>query len=1105
MRLEDDSLWLSPSDLANHLGCAHATTLALRAVRKLGASAARGGPYEALIGRKGEAHEAHYLHALEEAGRDVRRVPTEVPIAEAVGLTEEAMRGGVEVIYQATFADDGWSGRADFLERVPFSTGLGPWGYEAVDTKLARHDATPRHVLQLGVYSQAIERMQGVAPAHMHLQLGSGRRETIRVRDAAAYVRHAQRGLRRFIEADRPTEPYPCQHCTICGFRSQCEAWWTERDHLTRVAGIRRGHVDALDMAGISTLTGLAESPPATQVPDLPDDVFAELRWQAKLQLASRRSGQLEYELRPPEGRRGLCRLPRPSPGDVFLDFEGDPVWSAAQELIFLFGIVEFDGDQWRYRAWWGHDRAEQTRAFEAVVDHMVARRVEHPDMHVYHYSAAEPSAFRRLATLATTREAEIDELLRGEVFCDLLTVTRQALVLGAESYGLKTAERLAGFRRGADVGSGSDAVVLYETWIESGKADQGRLDQIERYNEEDVRATLALRDWLIAQRPAGLPWWTKDGSEEPTPPKPVADAELARRAIRDQLAAAGQPIHQTAADLMGYHSREARPAWWFWYDRQEKSPAELRRDGEALAHLTPADRGTEPHTKQSDKHWLTYPEQDHKIGPGGNYTDPATVKGVTVVEVDDDARLVAISRAKKRAGEALPAAIVPGGAIRTDAQKDALARLGQSILDGDDRYPASVGVLGRDLPRFGGRPPGAPLQSDDIAEQITLAVTLDDSHLIVQGPPGAGKTYLGGRMICALIEAGERVGVMSGSHKAINNLLDSVVAAADQMGLTFRGARKMGTNDDAPYDNSDQIENVKKNEDCADPAYRLVAGTSWLFAAGCMDQTLDVLVIDEAGQMSLADTLAAGTSARNLVLLGDPMQLPQVTQATHPDGTGVSVLDHLLNGETTVPTDRGLFLTTTWRLHPDICRFISRQVYDDRLVAHPDCGRQATTAGTGIRHMPVTHTGRTSSSREEAEAIRDEISRLVDDDWTDTNGVTRRLSKNDIMVVAPYNSHVRMLKSVLSPEVSIGTVDKFQGQEAPVVFFSMATSTGEDMPRDVGFLFSRNRLNVAISRARCLAYLVCSPALLDATPRTVDDLRLISTLCALVEEARHD
>ncbi len=260
--------------------------------------------------------------------------------------------------------------------------------------------------------------------------------------------------------------------------------------------------------------------------------------------------------------------------------------------------------------------------------------------------------------------------------------------------------------------------------------------------------------------------------------------------------------------------------------------------------------------------------------------------------------------------------------------------------------------------------------------------------------------------------------------------------------------------------------------------------------------------MIDEAGQLSLADALASGTAARNLILLGDPLQLPHVSQAVHPEGTSLSVLQHLLGEHPTVPADRGLFLELTRRMHPGVCEFISEEVYEGRLKSHPDCALQSVGGEAGIRCLPVAHTGNTSDSPEEAQVIRSEIERLLGRPFRDMNGRERPLEERDCMVVTPYNLQRRLLRLVLPDGVRIGTVDNFQGQEAPVVFYSMATSSGEDAPRDVRFLFSRHRLNVAISRARCLAYLVCAPALLETHPKTLEQMRLISTLCALSDVA---
>ena len=285
-----------------------------------------------------------------------------------------------------------------------------------------------------------------------------------------------------------------------------------------------------------------------------------------------------------------------------------------------------------------------------------------------------------------------------------------------------------------------------------------------------------------------------------------------------------------------------------------------------------------------------------------------------------------------------------------------------------------------------------------------------------------------------------------------------------------------------------------------------LFAGTASLFTREDMEASVDTLVIDEAGQVSLADALAMGTAARNVILLGDPLQLAQVSQGTHPPGTGLSVLEHLLGDAATIPPDRGVFLERTRRMHPDVCRFISEIVYDSRLDGLPELTRQATAFGTGLRFMAVDHAGNTSPSAEEAHVVAAEIRKMVGASWTDRHGVTAPLREQDFTVVAPYNAQVRRLRDALRAAglgaVPVGTVDKFQRREAPVVFYSMATSSAEDVPRSLEFLFSRNRLNVAVSRAMCLAFVVASPRLLESRARTIEQMRLINALCRFVEMA---
>jgi uncharacterized protein len=373
----------------------------------------------------------------------------------------------------------------------------------------------------------------------------------------------------------------------------------------------------------------------------------------------------------------------------------------------------------------------------------------------------------------------------------------------------------------------------------------------------------------------------------------------------------------------------------------------------------------------------------------------------------------------------------------------------------------------------------------------VELLLSLDGRHLVVQGPPGSGKTWTSGRLIVRLIGAGRKVGVASTSHKAIHKLLAEVESAAAELGLDFRGKKKASKgNRESEYEGP-LVGNTYDNSECAD--CELLGGTAWLFSDPTLDGALDYLFVDEAGQVSLADACAMGTCARNLVLVGDPQQLSQVLQGTHPDGTHASVLEHLLDGNATIAPDRGLFLERTFRLHPDLCAYISEEFYEGRLLPDPVTSTRSTPFGTGLRYVPVPHAGNRQESPEEAGAVRDEIERLV----------AAGVAPAEIKVVAAFNAQVDRIKALVPAGVEVGTVDKFQGQEARVVLYSMASSSGDDIPRGLAFLLSSNRFNVAVSRAQCLAYLFCSPRLLEVDCRTIAHMRLANALCRFVELAR--
>jgi predicted RecB family nuclease len=1090
MQLVDGSPVFSPSDLNNHLECEHLTRLELAVARGDLARRAVDNATADFIARKGEQHEAAYLARLEVEGHEVRRIEFAFDWPAAVAATEQAVRDGADVIYQACFVHDGWRGFADFLLRQPDGT------YEVADTKLARHPK-PHHLLQLCFYSEQVDRLQGSEPARMHLALGSGQTETYRPADFAAYYRRVRSRFLDFVGVESPTEPYPVAHCSLCDFKPLCDTHWDGVDHLVRVARIRRDQIARLADVGITTLEGLGLADPGLQVPRMPPSTFEALRDQASLQLHHRQTGRLAYHLLQPEKERGLGLLPEPSSGDLFFDIEGDPFWESDRGLEYLFGLLWEEDGRPVFQPIWAHDRFEERQAFEQLIDLFHARLERDPKLHIYHYAGYETAALKRLAGQYATREDELDDLLRREIFVDLFGAVRQGLRASLSSYSIKQLEGFYMPERHAELKAGDDSILVYEQWRES--LDQTLLDAIGAYNEEDCLSTLKLREWLLGLRAeARIGEWR----QLPIPRQSTPEAEEAleeREQLEHDLFAGGEEL---MAQLLGYHRREAKPVWWAFFDRLEKTPSELVDDQDSIGDLEHLEEARLPPPKRSTVHAFLFPPQQHKLATGQEVFDPETGESAGWIrEVDDSSGRLELVRGPSLEEIDPPRALIPGGPWDDRCQRDALLRLGRSLRDGDVAYRVLRGILARELPRIEGRQ--ERIQTTDLEEMKHLVSHLDESHLFIQGPPGSGKTWTGARLIAHLLDKGKRVGVASTSHRAIHNLLDEIEVAAKEVSVRFWGLKRSTDGNDESLYESRHIQSDSHIAPFVAEAVNLIAGTAWLFAREELEQCpVDYLFIDEAGQVSLADALAMGTCARNLVLLGDPLQLAQVTQGKHPGGSGASVLEHLLGDAGTIPEDRGIFLEHTWRMHPDVCEFVSTAFYEGRLSSVEKCARQSTALGTGLRSIPVDHVGNRQTSLEEAERIAEEIKAMLGAEYTNVEGETRSLRADDFMVVAPYNAQVRCLREAAPAGVRVGTVDKFQGQEAVVVFFSMATSSGEDIPRNVEFLFSRNRLNVAISRARCLGVLVASPRLLDLNCRTIEQMRLANALCLAVEMA---
>ena len=1117
---------LTPSKITAWLDCAHFLTLRHQLEDgSLSFEKESFGAFARLLLDKGLKHESDCLGVYRRQGLDVFEVPAQnrkggESFAGWVERVGSPFDQGHDVIYQMPFIHDGMRGIADFLIRVEDDGGRA--SYEPVDAKLARTAAKPGHVLQLCFYADALKAMTGVAPESLHLWLGSGRVESLRAADFRSYWNRLRSQLRTLLADDfegDATVPEPCDHCGFCEFATVCEEDWRGEDSLIYVAGIRKPDRNLLEEFGIRTTEALAACDCAIE--SMRPERLAKLVSQADLQVQARATPDLAPPHRiveptaDPTWGRGFELMPQPDAGDVFLDFEGHPFWRADRGLFFLFGfIVRNKVGAWDYEARWAHSEQEEADATQALIGYFVDRRKAHPDMHVYHYNHTERSSLERLSVEYGVGQAAMENLAETGLFVDLLLVARNAVQAGVEGYGLKHLERLTPYARGHDIDQGAGAVVEYEAF--TGDGDPERLQRIADYNEDDVRATLALRDWLVEHRPAALEW--RVAAFEIAEPDLDFDARIAAL----QSFGPESPQH-LLGDLLGYWFRERRANLAPKLAKTVLETSELLDDRDAIAGLvclglvertgakgrpiTPAMRFSWPaQTIDSAFHASRKPVV--------LYATPHEVTGdTTVLQVDEEGRELDLfwgTRCQELG--VTPTAVVLDDWVWPRPKPEALALLADRMLGPDPVTEVSTALLHRDPPAFA--PGHIPLDldvsgafSDEVEAMVRWAPHLDRSYMAVQGPPGTGKTYRGAHLVRSLIEAGQRVGITAMSHHAIDNLLEEIVRVfAGNSSVALSAVRRGEEPDTGPLD---RVTYTSDNKRCGGTEFNLVAGTTWLFAGTDMrDSPVDVLIIDEAGQLALADAVAAASSARNLILLGDPLQLPQVSHASHPGGSGCSVLEHVLGEDRTIPSDRGVFLAETRRMHPDVCRFISKQIYEGRLTSHPDCARQTTEFGTGLRWLEAHHADRSTECVEEAAIVGAEIRRLLGTTWVNQHGADAPLTVSDFMVVSPYNDQVRLLRDHLDADertrgVPVGTVDKFQGREAPVVFFTMTTSSAADMPRNSDFLFSRNRLNVAISRARCLAYLVCTEQLLNSRAKDVDGMRLISTLCAFVEHSK--
>ncbi|HEY8281509.1 MAG TPA: TM0106 family RecB-like putative nuclease, partial [Leifsonia sp.] len=945
---------------------------------------------------------------------------------------------------------------------------------------------------------------------------------------------------------------------TVCGRCDTCDAEIQAARDVLLVAGMRVTQRERLLQAGISTIDALAAS--RGPVDGMAEGTLEALREQAALQVQARPDA-------PPPVRvfnaPVLAVLPHPDEGDIFFDFEGDPLYTeGAGErwgIDYLFGLVDQDAV---FTAFWAHDFAAERLALEAFLAFVRERRSAHPQMHIYHYAAYEQTHLLALAARHGVGEEEVDGLLRDGVFVDLYPLVRKSVRVGSQSYSIKKLEPLymGEELRTSEVTNGADSITEYANardLIALGRDDEAQriLDEIGDYNRYDCVSTLRLRDWLIARA-------TEHGVPIGRPPADEVEVAPEESPLRAGLLAfAGDPLdpHRTpdreamalAAAAIDFHRREQKSFWQSHYARLIQPVEEwadtrdvlvvqearvvrdwYQEEGQRTDRrelLLSGDWGPGSAIRVSERSgpFLLYeypgPFPQPRAQPGARATRSVTLIGAT----DDGSVLVRETLpAEIPRYDRLPVALTPAPPPDTRRLAEAIREWGSSLLQARSeaerpgagtRWPrdAAVDLLRRTPPRTRSGALAAEGSADGsgrVDAVVTSLLDLDRSYLAVQGPPGTGKSHLGAHVVACLVQRhGWKIGVVAQSHAVVENLLDRVVAAGLDPGLVAKvPGGDQASGEQHRFTALPADGHLLFALDHEKSGY-VVGGTSWDFAnaARIPRQSLDLLVIDEAGQFSLASTIATGVAARSLLLLGDPQQLPQVSQGRHPEPVDGSALGWVSDGHDVLPPEFGYFLAESRRMHPALAHAVSTLSYEGKLRAHVEAAKRALVGvAPGLHPVPVAHSGNSTASPEEAAVVVGLVRDLLGREWTDPSEHREKvaLGEDDIIVVTPYNAHLAEVREALDTEglarVRVGTVDKFQGQEAAVAIVSLAASSAADVPRGMSFLLMKNRLNVAVSRAKWAAYLVHSPDLTEYLPNTPDGLTELSAFIRLVETA---
>jgi predicted RecB family nuclease len=1074
---------------------------------------------------KGNEFENEYLKELQKKYKKVIDLKKDKKSSkeEIAKQTIKYMKEGYEVIRGGYFIDNNWKGEFDFLEiNRNIKSKLGDYSYEVLDTKNTTR-VKPDHIFQVAIYAELLEKVQGIQSKNFYIILKQMKKEGMKLNNVSDFVQMQKKKFEKFIETEiDKVKPEKCNYCPRCPWEDTCKNIWKEKDSLDLMWGMRKDTRKAFQKLNIDTILKLSQQKIDKVYGDINIEISRKFINFAKLIIKERKSQKPEYEFYEDniDEIKGLRRLPEPSKSDLYFDIESTQEHDSEGKLEYLLGVYYEQNNDKKYKVLWSHNREDEeknvVKLFVFFDDHFK----KYPNAFIYHYGSYEITALERLTSSYGLEEQEtkLAHYLNKNKFVDLNTIATQA-IMTTEGYSIKDLEKYYEFKRTSEIRKGKASEDYYLRWKETG--EQTILDEIEKYNKEDCVSTAEFHKWLLGKRDKNLPWFVPKIEELELRPREIKMKECVQRLKNAHIK--NTDLQNIVSDVLGFYYRANKPKWRRYFDRKYQTHEVIKEDTECIGDMRRI--GQVETVKKSYVFTYKYDEQDFKLKKGdtANIANNELVsqpsRAGKIISIDHDECIVKISRAIKSGNLPDIISIGPDGPAKINLLEDSIFKFADSLVEGQNKYDAIKSILNKEIPKIKGIKQGEKIiKENDFDNEIPEIISrLDNSYIYIQGPPGTGKTRQAANTILKLLKDGKKIGVTANSHKVIHNLVNRVISFAKKENFKFKGVHKHSVRDeDTIYREKEVEENeyVTSVPDSIDfnSLYEkkeagLFTGTKYHFVHSVNDEKLDYLFIDEAGQFTIADVLSVGRVAKNIVLIGDQNQLGSPVEGVHPGESSKSVLNFLLGDLETIPEDRGIFLDTTYRLHPKINEFISHNFYDGKLICHKDnklrsidLSGHTSTKSEGIFYIQADHEGRSQKSIEETEIVKKLVKSFLGRELFDSKGKKKKLDINDILVVSPYNAQTNFLTENLDKGAKIGTIDKFQGQEASITIVSMTSSDVDCLPKDLDFIFDKNRLNVALSRSQLISIVIFNPRLLDTYPTTKEQLVLLNNFCKLLK-----